>query len=118
MTRDINPSVHIHEANASPAHLAEICAGLEEEGIPCTIISATGDAKTLAIEAANNSKLRVGIGITANDALLQMRNCPIDIPLEETNPTLYVNLESNEATRKLRALGTNAARAIKGGIFI
>ena len=122
------PSVHIHEANASPTHISEICAGLEEEGILYVIFKANGDAKTLANEAANSSRLRVGIGITAEYAILQIRNTPIDMPvinqdaktrevnIQERNPVLHIKLDYQNPP--CRALGTNAARAVKGVTFI
>jgi len=117
------PAVHIHEASASPAHLAEICAGLEEEGIPYAIFKATGEAKPLAVEAANRSKLRVGIGITRDFAVMQIRNCPVDIPVADTSkegefPILHIKLSSLNANFECRALGTNAARAVKGSAFL
>ena len=108
MTNNLKPAVHIYEAGATSAHISEICAGLEEEGIPCTISKASGDAKTLAYEAANHSRLRVGIGITANTAALQIRNCPID------KPVFHIDINN----RSCRILGTNAARAVKGGVFV
>ena len=122
-TYDIKPSVHIHEANANPFHLSEICAGLEEEGIPYSIFKANGDAVYLATEAASRSKLRVGIGITTKSAMLQTRNNPIDIQTSDItgdgqDPILYIDLSDSTANSKCRALGTNAARAVKGGIFI
>ncbi|MCL2377706.1 MAG: glycerol dehydratase reactivase beta/small subunit family protein [Defluviitaleaceae bacterium] len=120
-TSDIKPYVHINEANANPVHVAEICAGLEEEGIPYAVFAAQGDAKPLALNAANHSKLRVGIGITARLAVLQTRNCPIDIPPGEitgNDPILHVNLLCPTAASKCRALGTNAARLVKGNILV
>ena len=158
MTTTTKPSVHIHESNANPAHLSEICAGLEEEGIPYAIFKADGSSvKLLALEAANHSRLRVGIGITAGSAMLQLRNCPIDVPAsgssaeqnssaafstgpilgqvekdsyakhetalpqvnaQHRSPILHINLCNPAANTQCRALGTNAARAVKGGVFI
>ena len=124
---NLKPTVHIYEANANPAHLSEICAGLEEEGILCAIFNANGNAKTLAYEAANNSRLRVGIGITSDAAALQIRNCVID------KPVFLVSLSEDTGLRKkdhnawavimldvntCRNLGINAARAVKGGAFV
>ncbi|MCL2572409.1 MAG: glycerol dehydratase reactivase beta/small subunit family protein [Defluviitaleaceae bacterium] len=98
--------LHIYEANASPEALKEICAGLEEEGILYSIFSKTSaDVKTLAFDAANHSKLRVGIGIAVSTAALQIRNCPID------KPVFLIDSD-------YRALGTNAGRAVKGGVFV
>ena len=122
-TSSSKPSIHIHEANANPTHLAEICAGLEEEGIPAAVYSVTGDVKQLAEEAANGSRLRVGIGITNEYAMLQIRNYTFDIHAndsaqENDTPTLHINLSNNDSNLKCRALGTNAARAVKGGVLV
>ena len=117
---DTKPSIHIHEAGAASAHLSEICAGMEEEGIPFTVVKSTGDAKTLAHEAANHSRLRVGIGITQESAQLQIRNCP-DFSSTTSGPDPQaptLNIKLDNPTPKCRALGTNAARAVKGGTFI
>jgi len=114
------PAVHIHEANVNPSYLAEICAGLEEEGIPYAVTSATGEAKHLATNAANLSKLNVGIGITQELAVLQIRNCPIDTSTaqEAEAPILHVKLSNQNAKTRCRALGTNAARAVKGSTLV
>ena len=143
MNATTKPSVHIHESNANPAHLSEICAGLEEEGIPYAIFKADGSAKHLAYTAANSARLGVGIGITAEFALIQIRNCPMDILIDDTanqgihttdkhisegeircantqhhSPTLHINLNTPQTNSQCRALGTNAARSVKGGMFI
>jgi len=116
--------------------LKEICAGLEEEGVLYAIFSGHPDttddltskasdatkasiqtyhaidianARILAHNAANHSRLHVGIGINGKSAAMQMRNCPADKPvfqIETDNP------------REYRNLGTNAARAVKGVMFI
>jgi len=103
------PAVYIYEASADPINIGELCAGLEEEGIPYEVYEMhNNDIKTLAYSAANHSRLRVGIGITATSAALQIKNHPI------SKPVFLINLENNE----LRKLGQNAARAVKGGAFI
>lgn len=110
---DRKPAVYIYEANANPALLSEIRAGLEEEGIPCVVNKQNlNDAKVLAFNAANHSRLRVGIGITSKSAALQIRNCPMD------KPVFLFELNPSSSKSKLRKLGTNAARAVKGGVFI
>ena len=135
MNVSTKPSVHIHESSANPAHLSEICAGLEEEGIPYSIFRADGSVKHLAHAAANSARLGVGIGVTAGFAMLQIRNCPMDIPPNDAAtqehvvstagsptpdryPILHINLSTPAANSQCRALGTNAARAVKGGMFI
>ena len=110
---DGKPAVHIYETHANPAYLLEICAGLEEEGIPYAIGNINhGDVKALAFEAASHSRLRVGIGITCDEAALQIRNCPAD------KPVFIFNIEPSLANSQLRKLGTNAAKAVKGGVFV
>jgi len=107
-TSDRKPTVYIYEAMANPACIKEICAGLEEEGIPFTIFKIMNEnVKTLAIDAASHSRLRVGLGITTDQAALQIRNCPVD------KPVFLIELENSQ----LRKLGQNAARAVKGGVF-
>ena len=103
----VKPAIFIYEFAANPHHLKEICAGLEEEGLPFEIARYTGgNAEALAHLAASNSLLTVGIGITQTQAALSIRN--LAKPIFAINPT-------SEACRKL---GTNAARAVKGGVFI
>ena len=110
---DRKPAVHIYEADSNPAYLSEICAGLEEESIPYAITNTEhGDAKTLAFDAASHSRLRVGIGITQGAVALQIRNCPVE------NPVFLIDINSSPTLSQLRKLGTNAARAVKGGVFI
>ena len=105
------PSVYIYESGAVTESLNEICAGLEEEGIPWEIFSSDeNNAKSLAHTAANHSRLRVGIGITAKTAALQMRNLPIDKPI-------FI-IDIDDDLTSLRRLGINAARAVKGGMFV
>ena len=105
------PSVYIYESGAMAESLKEICAGLEEEGIPCEIFKLDdSDAKSLAHAAADHSRLRVGIGITATAAALQIRNLPIDKPV-------YLIVINDDSTI-LRRIGINAARAVKGGMFV
>ena len=113
------PTVLIYESGVEPMHLAEVCAGLEEEGIPYSITRASGDAKLLAAEAANHSRLRVGIGITRDIAILQIRNYTMDIPVSnEAAPALHIKLNDPAAKHRCRALGTNAARLVKGSMLI
>jgi len=108
----MKPTIHIHQSTANPIALSEICAGLEEEGVPYEVIDTiTHDTKTLAHNAANNSRLHVGIGITANAAALQIRNNPPDKPIFE------IELGTHETYPCCRNLGINAARAVKGDAF-
>ena len=103
------PAVYIYERNASHEALIEICAGLEEEGVPYAVYKMEeNDVNHLAYNAANQSPLNVGIGITSSEAALQIENCRIE------NPVFHIQIEPNYCRR----LGINGARAVKGGVFI
>jgi len=132
------PAVLIYESDACKMALTEICAGLEEESVPyaiysgCTVSLDEYDqqqsqnvmhckSKTLAYAAANHSRVHIGIGITPSAAAMQIKNCHID------KPVLYIILQEQESQKlsnqdiykqSLRRLGTNAARAVKGSVFI
>jgi len=106
----MKPAVYIYERMADPVTLSEICAGLEEEGIPFAIFPREeDDPKTLAYSAANNSRLHVGIGISGNIAVMQIRNCSADKPVFTEGPA---------SPTDYRKLGTNAARAVKRSRFV
>jgi len=103
------PAVYIYEAKANPMDINEICAGLEEESVPFAVYSCgMGEVGVLAYDAAGDSPLRVGVGVCEGAAALQMGDLAVD------NPVFLVELASAE----LRKLGTNAARAVKGGVFV
>ena len=104
------PTVLIYEDNAPRKILAEICAGLEEEGLLYDISKRNSkDVKTLAYDAAAESILKVGIGVTSESADMQIKNCHIDKP---------IFLLRNPSKSACRSLGANSARAVKGGIFL
>ena len=107
----MKPSVYIYQFMATPAVLSEICAGLEEEGVMFSYFPGeTDDIKALAHNAANHSQLHVGIGINKTNAAMQIRNCPAGKPVFTIGP--------NASPADYRKLGTNAARAVKGGVFV
>ncbi|MCL2527937.1 MAG: glycerol dehydratase reactivase beta/small subunit family protein [Defluviitaleaceae bacterium] len=107
----MKPAVYIYERIADPAALAQICAGLEEEGIPFAIFQREeDDLKILAYNAANNSRLHVGIGISGNIAVMQIKNCQEDKPVFTIGPSASFT--------DYRKLGTNAARTVKRSRFV
>jgi len=108
----MRPVVFIYETGVDAVYLSEICAGLEEEGVPFAVCHNNhDDEKKLAFDAANHSRLHVGIGITAEAAALQIRNC------QPEKPIFFIGLHG-ATNADLRKLGTNAGRAVKGGVFI
>jgi len=106
------PAIYIYEEAANPAGISEICAGLEEEGIPWFVFKKIGNAKKLAFDAAQHSKLGIGIGVTSDTTVLQIKNCSIN------KPVYMIEVGTENCTSQLRNLGQNAARAIKGGVFV
>jgi hypothetical protein len=90
--------------------LSPVLLGLEEEGIPVEVREvAYGNAEELAKEGADGSRLNVGIGIHSADGLvvLHHRDLPAGRPL-------FVLDVKDPAPSRLRILGMNAARLVKG----
>ncbi len=90
--------------------MAPILWGLEEEGIPIEFGEAmSGSAEDLAKQAAKGSPLNVGIGIDPIEqaVVLHHRDLPAGKPL--------ISLGFGEFQPfRLRQLGVNAARLVKG----
>jgi hypothetical protein len=87
-----------------------ICWGLEEEGIPAEIQKVSnGRTLLLAKQAADASNLNVGICIDGDSEkiVLHHRDLPSDKPL-------FVLTAEDFRVNRLRTLGTNAARLVKG----
>lgn len=119
------PSIHIYIDQADPQILKEICAGIEEEGVPYEIrdvsrenrsskpensgiaerpAESLGDPAGLAFLAAEESVLGTGIGIVDDTAAMTLRKIPKETP---------VYLLQNPEAAKCRNLGTDSARAVK-----
>ena len=104
------PSILIlSRGEADPAWISEICAGVEEEGVPFdryTVEMGT-DANEIASNAAERSALGAGIGVAGSTAAFTLRSLTEGGPLfsAETNGSGF------------RLLGSNAARAVKGVAF-
>lgn len=86
-----------------------ICLGLEEEEIPwhCQPIADKRDLTALAKQAADGSKLGVGLAVDEDGIVLHHRDLPPGKPL-----LTLTEKELNAA--QLRQLGANAARLVKG----
>ncbi|MBM7557149.1 glycerol dehydratase reactivase beta/small subunit family protein [Halanaerobacter jeridensis] len=87
--------------------VAHIGYGIEEEGIPFkTFVQEKNNSQELAYNAAQNSSLGIGLGVTSEDqVVLQMAK------LSKENPVFNKTLNSNEQAKKM---GSNAARMVKG----
>jgi len=105
------PVVRISVMGSVPEAVIQcICWGLEEEGIPAEIQKVSnGPTLLLAKQAADASKLNVGICINGDSEKIVLHHR--DLPSEK--PLFVLTAEDFHATR-LRILGTNAARLVKG----
>lgn len=99
------PTIFIYAFRPDAAILKEICAGMEEEGVFYEVFNRdTQSADALAGQAANDSMLGCGIGLSEKSATLRLGK-----------PEKGCNLESyaSPTAEQGRTLGANAARAIK-----
>ena len=68
------PSIFIYTNEPDRDFLREVCAGIEEEGVFYEIIPGeAADLDELAYDAANDSMLGSGVGISGTDIAMQMR---------------------------------------------
>lgn len=102
----IKPAIVIRTHNPHPQALQEILAGIEEEGMLCTLQEQPAQVNSgdLAREAANMSGVQVGIGLNNQTATLCVHKL-IDILLFETNSGF-------------RLIGQNSSKYVKGNPFI
>ena len=101
------PTIHFfHTAQANGQVLREVELGMEEEGIPWKLDQMqSGNALTLAWEAAQSSNLEVGVG--ADDQWIVLHYSK----LEKDQPLFRISAQAGPA--QARALGANAARLVK-----
>ena len=85
-----------------------VAVGAEEEGIPCRLSPAEeaddSDVAALAYEAAQNSRL--GVGVVPDRVAVHERHMPA------AQPVLAPELEEAHAERVCRSAGSNAARLV------
>jgi hypothetical protein len=84
------------------AVLRAVLAGIEEEGVPASVVPDAGDTVAMAHRAACESPLGVGVGIGATGAV-----CVHHAKLDPASPPLY-----SEDADAGRHLGHNAARIV------
>lgn len=99
--------IHVFPHQGSTQKIREVKAGMEEEGIPYSIVhSNEADAVTLAYQAACTSKLGVGVGIGEKGLSIQYDKLPAKEPL--------FSLVAPGTPAEWRHFGYNAARLVKG----
>lgn len=89
------------------AKLRELQAGMEEEGVPCSVVDdSSASAAALAYKGAQASLLGVGVGISPTALCIHHQKLP------EAEPLFLVEGEGIQAL--WRNFGYNAARLVKG----
>lgn len=102
------PAIHVYVSSLhDPSSFEQLLYGIEEEGVPHVIQSFSEEsARKLSYQAAQSSRLSVGIGIGADQQIvLHYTKLPQDQPL------FQIQLKEKG---KYRLLGANAARLVKG----
>lgn len=89
---------------ATDAALRELLAGLEEEGVPATVVGAAEPLAAAAHAAARASTLRVGVALGAEHACVTVPRLPDAAPFLRGDATDPI---------ALRCLGQDAARLVK-----
>ncbi len=99
------PSIFIYTNSPNENYIKQICAGIEEEGVFFEVFERdTSDLDTLAMDAANDSMMGSGIGVSKSDIALQMKGVAKGKNIEMySSPTLV----------QCRNMGANSARVIK-----
>lgn len=97
------PTIIIYTQEADEDLLREICAGIEEEGVLYEIRPREGGLDQLAYEAARESMLGSGIGITGQRIAMQMERLPEGRNVFELDHPRFW---------QCRNLGSNSARAV------
>ena len=103
------PTIHVMVSpTINKARVKQLFYGMEEEEVPFLVTNENNDtAINLAYEAAGRSRLGVGVGIGSDQlAVLHYEK------LKKDKPLYQINLM--DTSLSLRALGTNAARLVKG----
>lgn len=106
-TEVAKPTLHLFYApSISPEVLQQVEYGIEEEGIPCVVQEKSGlKALDLAWEAAQTSRLSVGLGLDQENLVLHFSKLPQETPLFQ--------ILARSPEWQLRALGANGARLVK-----
>jgi hypothetical protein len=103
------PAVLVYRHPGAPAPvLRQVCAGVEEEGVPTDVVDVPGpdDATALGHAAAGESPLGVGIGLDASGAaVVHHGTLPERMPVTATS--------ARAAPSDWRRAGRIAARVVK-----
>ena len=99
------PRILIYAWSPDTEALKQVCAGIEEEGVPVQVPLQSQDTlDNLAYEAAQESVLGSGIGMIQKDIALQLAGCP-------KGKNVFTSTDAAEF--ECRNIGANSARAVK-----
>ena len=98
------PAIIIYTDHPDEDLLKEVLSGIEEEGVLYEVHTRQGDLDTLAFDAAKESMLGSGVGITGKRLAMQMYRLPKGKNVFELDHPHFW---------QCRNLGANSARAIK-----
>ncbi|MCM8710029.1 glycerol dehydratase reactivase beta/small subunit family protein [Clostridium sp. SYSU_GA19001] len=104
--KSIKPAILIYTSSRNEKVLKELCAGIEEEGVPFEVnmFKEGFKAEELSRKAAESSIVEAGIGVDRDKACFY---CTI---LKTKDPLMKADVKADKI---LRTLGSNAARYIK-----
>ncbi len=110
--KDVNIKVFVSKTFSNMQILSDVTSGVEEESIPFDIqVKETDDGVLLAYEGATESSLQVGIGIDSK-GIIAVHYTTLD-----KNTPLF-KIDYNFERDKIRKIGSNSARLVKGVPFI
>jgi hypothetical protein len=101
------PAINLLVSDQIPNdRIAEICYGMEEEGVPGSVEHLDSiNPLELAHSASVASRLGVGIGVALDYAVITTEKLPSDRP--------YIAVHMTDDPRHNRMIGANAARLVK-----
>ena len=106
---DSHPKIEVLIARGNARHpsLLQVLYGIEEEQVPVSITETDGESvEKMAYEAAERSKLEVGIGMdAAGNFALHHKKLEIHSP--------YIRLPKRSSDERARIFGNNSARLVK-----
>ncbi|MFT9498114.1 glycerol dehydratase reactivase beta/small subunit family protein [Anaerosolibacter sp.] len=104
------PAIHIYYSSLgiNPSLFNQMLFGMEEENVPYLVMSQEEkSALKLGYQAADDSSLGVGVGIGEDGTVILHYK-----RLKEEEPLFQIHLQRD--MKKLRKLGANGARLVKG----
>ncbi|MBQ7371562.1 MAG: glycerol dehydratase reactivase beta/small subunit family protein, partial [Blautia sp.] len=75
------PAIMVYINEPDKRVLWEVCAGIEEEGVPYQVQHFSAGLRELAFQAAADSMLGTGIGIEGRGLAVQMQRLPKEKPV-------------------------------------